>query len=69
MSVMQFKTNIRCGGCKVKVGNLLNQEDGIKHWDVDLSDPDRKLTVETEGIGAERVIELVKNAGYTATLI
>jgi len=69
MSVMKFKTNIRCGGCKAKVANLLKQETGIARWDVDLNDPDRTLTIEAEGIVPDRIIELVKSAGYTAIQI
>lgn len=69
MVEMRFKTNIRCSGCKAKVANVLKQEPAIAHWDVDLNDPDRTLVVAGEGITAERIMELVKSAGYTATMI
>ncbi|MGC8824417.1 MAG: heavy-metal-associated domain-containing protein [Bacteroidales bacterium] len=69
MTTLKFKTNIRCGGCKSKVANALKQESAIAQWDVDLNDPDRTLIVEGEGITADRIIELVKSAGYTATMI
>lgn len=65
MSTFQFKTNIKCGGCVATVTPFLTTE-GIEKWEVDLQNPDRVLTVDTEKSAAE-VAKLVQEAGYTAT--
>lgn len=67
MSTFQFKTNIKCGGCIATVTPFLNTE-GIEKWEVDLQNPDRLLTVDTEKSAAE-VAKLVQEAGYTATSV
>lgn len=67
MSTLQFKTNIKCGGCIATVTPFLNTE-GIEKWEVDLQNPDRILTVDTEKSSAE-VTKLVQDAGYTATAV
>lgn len=67
MSTLQFKTNIKCGGCIATVTPFLNTE-GIEKWEVDLQNPDRILTVDTEKSSAE-VTKLVQDAGFTATAV
>lgn len=67
MSVtLKFKTNINCGGCQAKVTPFLNEEKRISSWKVDLNDPDRVLSVETESLSARDVIETVAKAGFKA---
>ena len=63
---LKFKTNIKCNGCIASVTPFLNGEKQIQEWKVDLTDPDRILSVKTEGYSAEAVKELVKKAGYNA---
>lgn len=65
MEIVQFKTNINCGGCVAKVTPLLNQEKGVKEWKVDTSTPDKILTVEKEGISESEIIAAVKKAGFS----
>lgn len=64
METIQFKTNINCTGCVAKVTPKLNETKGIKTWNVDLKNPDRILTVETENIFPKEVIEAVNKAGF-----
>ena len=64
MDTLKFKTNINCGSCVAKVTPSLNEEKGIKNWNVDTNGPEKILTVETEGLSAEQVIEVVKNSGF-----
>jgi len=66
MADLKFKTNIKCNGCIAKVTPFLNGEKQIQEWKVDLEDPDRILSVKTEGYSAEAVKELVNKAGYNA---
>lgn len=66
MQTLQFKTNINCGGCVAKITTDLNSAAGITSWKVDTTNPNKVLTVETELLTAEQVIESVKQAGFKA---
>ncbi len=68
MSFYQFKTNINCNNCLNTVTPFLNKDKNIAHWEVDLTDADRTLTVEAEAPSNE-VIETIKLAGFKAELI
>jgi len=65
METIKFKTNIKCGGCIAAVTPFLTTENGIDKWEVDLQNPDRILSVETDKSAGE-VAEVVKKAGYVA---
>ena len=60
----QFKTNINCGGCVSQVTTTLDEAAGICHWSVDTANPDKILTVHSEGITEEEVIQLVEKSGF-----
>lgn len=59
-----FKTNIKCSGCVAAVEPFLNAAEGIFHWDVDTNSVDKVLSVHSEGITKQEVIDTVKRAGY-----
>lgn len=61
----QFKTNVMCANCIAKVAPYLNNNRNIKHWEIDILNPDKILTVETD-LSDERVKEIVQEAGYRA---
>lgn len=61
---LQFKTNINCDGCVSKVTPFLNDTEGICHWEVDTTNKDKVLTVASEGIAEQEVIEVVQKAGF-----
>lgn len=61
---LKFKTNINCSGCVAQVSQSLNEAEGICHWDVDIKNPDKVLSVHSEGITAEEVIQKVQDAGF-----
>lgn len=63
---IQFRTNINCGGCVASVKPHLDNAEGICHWDVDTANKDKILSVHSEGITEEQVMEIVKKAGFTA---
>lgn len=69
METLKFKTTINCGGCVATVTPHLNQIKGIEKWDVDTSNPQKILTVETSGLEPVVIIEKLKEAGYKAALI
>lgn len=65
MQTLKFKTTMKCNGCVQTVTPFLEQANNIQNWSVDLENPDRVLTVQTEG-DAEEVKNLLKEAGYQA---
>jgi len=69
METLKFKTSINCGGCIATVTPFLNQVKGIEKWSVDTSNPMKILTVETDNIQPEVIIETLKKAGYQADLM
>jgi len=60
----KFKTNINCGGCVSKVKPVLDAADGIVCWEVDTDNPDKILTVESNGISVEEIEGLIKAKGF-----
>lgn len=64
----RFKTNIKCGGCIQTVKPYLDGLKEIKSWQVDLSSPDRILSVEGD-IEEDKVIQAIQAAGYRAEII
>lgn len=64
MKKMKFKTNINCGGCIASVTPNLDKVAGKGNWQVDISNPEKILTVEVEDISEEEVKEAVRRAGY-----
>lgn len=62
---LQFKTNINCGGCIASVKPHLDNADGVCHWEVDTTNKDKVLTVKSEGITEQEIIDTVKKAGFT----
>ncbi len=64
MESLKFKTNINCGGCVAKVTPALNNADGICHWNVDTNDTNKTLTVHTDGITEQEVLDVVEKAGF-----
>lgn len=69
METLKFKTNVNCGKCIANVTPHLNQIKGIGKWSVDTSNPMKVLTVETDGMTSNEIVELMKTAGYKAELI
>ena len=66
MNQYQFKTNINCSGCVAQVTPILNNNEQIKEWNVDTTNPSKVLTVQTESLNEEQVKELVSKAGFKA---
>lgn len=69
LQTLKFKTNINCGGCVAKVTPFLNEGEGICHWDVDTASKDKILSVHSEGITEEEVMQKVKEAGFKIELL
>lgn len=61
---LRFKTNINCAGCVSKVAPMLDEAEGVCHWEVDTASADKTLLVHSEGITADEVISRVRKAGF-----
>lgn len=68
MKRIKFKTNIQCTNCLAKVTPKLNEQSGIESWNVDLLDPERTLTVETENLEPEDIKKAILKAGFIANV-
>ena len=66
MTTYKFKTNINCGGCKSSVQPYLDELEGIDSWQVDTNDSDKVLTVNTDHVSQEAIIQKVEEAGFKA---
>lgn len=66
MKKYQFKTTINCGGCVARVTPHLNANASIKNWDVDINDPQKTLTVETENMEETDIKKIIEKLGFKA---
>jgi copper chaperone len=70
MHTLKFKTNIKCGACIDTVTPFLNQLPQLISWNVDLSVPDKVLSIDTEEpLNPKEVINNLDKAGYKAEKI
>lgn len=65
MKSLEFKTTINCNNCIAKVTPYLDSVKGIVHWEVDIKNPEKILTVYGDDVVSEDVKAKVKEAGYT----
>ncbi len=66
MEILKFKTTIKCTGCLAKVTPYIDQTEGIESWEVDLKNLDKVLTIKGQNLDAERIKNVVQEAGYYA---
>lgn len=66
MKTIQFKTNINCSNCLAKVAPFLDRKEGIQSWRVDIDNPNKILTVETELLDAGDIVKTIKRTGFEA---
>ncbi|MFA9389437.1 MAG: heavy-metal-associated domain-containing protein [Prolixibacteraceae bacterium] len=69
MNTLKFKTNVNCGGCIATITPFLNKATQVAKWEVDTTNPNKIMTIETAEMTATDVIELMKTAGYKAELL
>jgi len=68
-TTLLFKTNLKCGGCVSQVKPALDAAQGISHWEVDTTHTDKLLSVHSQGITTEEIIQIIKNAGFKIEFI
>ncbi len=66
MKTKQYKTNIMCGSCIAKVTPVLNETVGESNWEVNIKDPKKILTINSEAISESDVINSLEKVGYKA---
>ena len=64
MEVLVLKTNIRYKKQLKEVEPLLNNQDSILRWNIDLQDRDKVLRIESTALPINDVIQLIQNAGF-----
>lgn len=69
MDTLKFKSTIKCTGCLAKVTPFMDEVAGPNNWEVDLKNPDKVLSVKSEGVTAEQIAKAIESAGYTAESI
>ena len=70
METLQFKTNIKCGGCIATVTPYLNEVPKLESWEVDTATAEKLLTVKgQEGINEDDIVDTLEKAGYKAEKI
>jgi len=69
METIRLKTNIKCGGCVATVTPFLNKTVGEGNWKVDTQNPDKMLTVQTDGVSADTVRQTIQQAGFKAEVV
>ena len=70
METLKFKTNIKCSGCIAKSTPYLNEVVGEDHWEVDIQDSNKILTITADNlIHPEAIIDAVESAGFKAEKI
>jgi copper chaperone CopZ len=65
--MMEFKTNVKCGACEAAIKPEMDKVAEGK-WKVDLTHPDRILTV-TDDVSKEIIIKALEKAGYKGELV
>ncbi|MEM9859332.1 MAG: DUF4396 domain-containing protein [Bacteroidota bacterium] len=65
MKTLVLKTDLHCQGCVNKISPLLEQNDDIKKWAIDLEPKVKTLTVQGENISSFTVNQLLQQAGYS----
>ena len=61
--ILKFKSNIKCQGCINNVTPVLNNIPEIHKWEVDLSNPERILTIEGD-VESQEIVDKLKAIGY-----
>lgn len=65
MNTYRFKTTLKCSGCVAKLTPYLNEVLVQGEWSADMASPLKIITVTTD-LPAEKVIEVIRTAGFKA---
>ncbi len=62
--VLVFKTNISDSGDLGRISSVLRQESRIRKWNLDSSDIDNVLRIESRHLDPHEVIEMIRQSGF-----
>lgn len=60
----RFKSTINCKNCRAKVAPVLDGDERIENWEVDLDNPDKILTVEVTEIDPDDISRMIRKTGF-----
>ncbi|KAB7731636.1 heavy metal transport/detoxification protein [Rudanella paleaurantiibacter] len=63
---LEFKTNMKCGGCEAQATPYLNEAFGAGNWQLNTATPEKRLTITAPDATAEQVKQVVEKAGFKA---
>lgn len=66
---LKFKTTLNCSGCVSKVQTDFDNNKGIAEWHVDTDHSDKILTINSNGVSEEEVVQIIIKKGFKAELI
>lgn len=69
MEQIKLKTDLSCRHCIMKVEPVLKAEKGIISYSIDLENPDKTVTIESDGANIDQLLKDFKKAGYHAEVI
>lgn len=66
--MLKFKTNINCGSCKIAVSPYLDKI-AENAWEVDTTTSEKVLTITSNIVTEQDIVNAIKEAGYSAEAI
>lgn len=69
MKQIKLKTDLSCKHCVMKVEPVLKAEQGVVSYSIDLENPDKTVTIESDGANIDKLIQNIKKIGYNAEVI
>lgn len=69
MNTLKFKTTINCSACVAKVTPVLDAQENIQNWDVDTTNPDKILTVNSDDLDEADLVKSLQKIGFKAEKI
>lgn len=66
MEKIILKTDLSCKHCAMKVEPVLKAEKGVVEYTIDLENPQRLVTIQSDGANIDSIIAGFKKAGYLA---
>ncbi len=68
METTILKTDLHCGSCVSKIEPVLKAEKAISDYNIDLTHPDKLITITSENLEIKNVITKINNLGYHANV-
>ncbi|RWU05727.1 heavy-metal-associated domain-containing protein [Pedobacter chitinilyticus] len=69
MNTLKFKTTINCSACVAKVTPVLDAQENIQNWEVDTTNPDKILTINSSELDEADLVKSLQKIGFKAEKI